>query len=458
MFFNNWNVVLGSDVPKNRVLEEFRNKLLNEEEIRKELEKQKVLTDEDFNVLKLEKSDLDIQREKDELINTINEEILGKELTEEEIEEKRRKDEEKKQKNEEERLRKEEEKRKNEEERKAIAEEKFMTEEEKKKRKAEREAEEKEKKEKQKLEEQQKKTEAKKQKDTEEELKKQEKLAEEKKKEIERGLESEKKYETEAERAGIASTTDNGIITKEFNITDTGVSVEYLYSRDYEDLVINKTPVRKNDIDSENDIPKVLTVPKQLQDFSTSDIPQELLVYNRSLENRHIPTILKAEDLFIISKQAVIENNLALLRSIVEKTQNPDFLVDNKYTLLSLAVSNQKLSLIKYLIFNGADINRQDMLGNSPLHDAILTRNGEIIRFLISNGVDLDLQNIDGETPMMLAVKTIQNDIAIHLMKSGANMHLKNSGGSTALDLANQSKNKNLAKIISGIIREEKDR
>jgi hypothetical protein len=66
-------VAIASGSQNSRVLEEFRNKLLNEEEIKKELEKQRILTEEDFDVLREEKSESDIEREKNELINTINE-------------------------------------------------------------------------------------------------------------------------------------------------------------------------------------------------------------------------------------------------------------------------------------------------------------------------------------------------------------------------------------------------
>ncbi|MDR2760891.1 MAG: ankyrin repeat domain-containing protein [Rickettsiales bacterium] len=452
---------------KSKVLEEFRNKLLNEEEVKRELEKQKILTEEDFDALREEKTSRDILENRNELMDALNEGILDRALIEEENEEKK----------EEKRREAEEKKKKEEEEKKRIAEEKFMTETEKKQREAERKKQREEEAKQKKLDEQKKKEEKKRRQDEEEKQKKLAKLSKEKQADVEKQLENEMLENDQSERAlaekgkislsaeigegnktgsTSGSAIDEGIAMKEYNITDTGVSVEYLYSADYQNLVNNKTSIKKSDVSLETDIPKVLTLSNQLRNFSTSDIPAEILSYNRSAENRHIPTIMRADDLFSVSKQAIFENNIALLRSVVEKTQDPDFLVDNRYSLLSLAVKNQRYELIKYLIFNGASINKQDSMGNSALHDAILTFNGNIMKFLVVNGSDMDLQNSDGDTPLMLAIRTSQNDAALYLIKMGANLHLKNKDGLNILNLAERNKNRNLHQIIIGVMAEEK--
>ncbi|MDR0571518.1 MAG: ankyrin repeat domain-containing protein [Rickettsiales bacterium] len=272
-----------------------------------------------------------------------------------------------------------------------------------------------------------------------------ERIAEEARLALEAEAAAKEKSEMEAQTGSI--------LMKEYNIVDTGVNVEYLYSRDYEDLLKNKISIKKTNVNLENALPKVLTIPKRLDNFATSDIPPEILSYTRSEENRHIPIVLRNEDLFAISRQAVFENNLALLRSIIEKIQDPDFLVDNRYTLLSLSINNKRFDLVKFLVFNGANVNRRDLEGNSPLHSAILTRDRRIIDFLIKNGAELDLQNANGETPLMLATKTSQADLAIYIIRLGADLAIKNNDGLNILDIANKTKNRNLAKIIGDVMR-----
>lgn len=52
------------------------------------------------------------------------------------------------------------------------------------------------------------------------------------------------------------------------------------------------------------------------------------------------------------------------------------------------------------LVLRGADVNKTDKWGNTPLHHAIVNENHEAIHSLIKNGSDPHLKNKYGFSPL----------------------------------------------------------
>ncbi|MDR3079300.1 MAG: ankyrin repeat domain-containing protein [Rickettsiales bacterium] len=252
---------------------------------------------------------------------------------------------------------------------------------------------------------------------------------------------------------------DRGILEKIYNITDTNVSNDFLLSREYADLLreSGKVKLRKVEMADEKDIPVLHTSAKSIVSFRNSNIPDELLDYRRSETNAHIPLVLNSEDIRAMARRAIAEGSLAALRGLVEKTGNPDFMVDGSRTVLEFAIENGSHSIVRYLIYSGASINRQGPGLNTPLHLAVNSNSLAIVKLLVESGSNLDSQNSFGETPLMLAIIKNYDGIAYELLKNGADVRIRNQDGETAYGLCLRFNRGKIQQYLASIIKTERN-
>lgn len=71
-----------------------------------------------------------------------------------------------------------------------------------------------------------------------------------------------------------------------------------------------------------------------------------------------------------------------------------------KYNALQIAATNNHFPLIEILVLRGADINKRDQWGNTPLMIAVNNHNYEAIHSLMRNGSDKNIKNNYGLTAM----------------------------------------------------------
>jgi ankyrin repeat protein len=76
-----------------------------------------------------------------------------------------------------------------------------------------------------------------------------------------------------------------------------------------------------------------------------------------------------------------------------------------KNTPLHIASSNGDIEIVKLLIENGADVNKQNKDGTTALYIASQRGDIEIVKLLIQNGADVNKQNKDGKTALYIASK-----------------------------------------------------
>lgn len=240
-----------------------------------------------------------------------------------------------------------------------------------------------------------------------------------------------------------------------FNIRDTGVSKELIESEKFDKLFNNKVRILRENLEVENKVFIPIPVEKNINSFKTSDIPGELLSYSRSEENKHIPIILRMEDFQEIAKVAIDENDLSVLRSIVELTKDPDYVLANGQTILNYAAYSGADEILKYLLFSGANINIQDYDGNTPLHNAILREDDKIIKLLVKNNCNLNIFNVDGYTPLMLAIVNGKNDISSYLLKFDQDLLRQNYRKETVLDLTNKFNRTIIKELILEKLKEQ---
>ena len=93
------------------------------------------------------------------------------------------------------------------------------------------------------------------------------------------------------------------------------------------------------------------------------------------------------------------------------------------------AVNQEAVRVVEYLISAGADVNRPNRDGRTPLH---FPHNFEVVEMLLQAGADVDIQaSVDGTTPMY---RTDNIQILKLLVPVSANLNVVDANGKTALD------------------------
>ena len=116
-----------------------------------------------------------------------------------------------------------------------------------------------------------------------------------------------------------------------------------------------------------------------------------------------------------------------------DKAEILDFLLDHgadvnlagnmagiEITTLDVAVTGGYSNAIKKLLQKGADTEKEDIAGETPLSNAVRGGNLEIVKLLIEHGADINHKNLVGDTPLLLAEKTGKEDLVAILRKTKA--------------------------------------
>ena len=70
------------------------------------------------------------------------------------------------------------------------------------------------------------------------------------------------------------------------------------------------------------------------------------------------------------------------------------------WTALHRAIMFNRIDVIKLLLHEGADVNRQNNRKDTPLHYAARYNYTEVARLLIQNGADVNIRNYLNKTPL----------------------------------------------------------
>ena len=100
--------------------------------------------------------------------------------------------------------------------------------------------------------------------------------------------------------------------------------------------------------------------------------------------------------------------------------------VSNDFTPLHKAVKDNDISLVKSLIAQNADINKEVGSGGfTPLAVAVMKQNYDMVKVLLVHKADINKQSDEGATVLHLAIKEGSNmKIITLLMAFGANPNL----------------------------------
>jgi ankyrin repeat protein len=112
-----------------------------------------------------------------------------------------------------------------------------------------------------------------------------------------------------------------------------------------------------------------------------------------------------------------------------------------KITPLAVAAGIGQETICSNLIASGANVNAQDIVGQTPLHRALMSGlNTDIVPMLLQHGADITVKNKDGWTPLFNAVFSDNTNTVLMLLQRGADATLKDRFGDSLLDLAKKSK------------------
>ncbi|KAK8551040.1 hypothetical protein V6N13_119533 [Hibiscus sabdariffa] len=95
---------------------------------------------------------------------------------------------------------------------------------------------------------------------------------------------------------------------------------------------------------------------------------------------------------------------------------------------VNCAAYNGDLYQLQSLIRAGADPNKTDYDGRSPLHLAASKGYEDIASFLIRHPVDINIKDKFGNTPLLEAIKNGQDNMAALLVKEGASLNIDDAG------------------------------
>lgn len=141
-------------------------------------------------------------------------------------------------------------------------------------------------------------------------------------------------------------------------------------------------------------------------------------------------------DLFIHASRgdlkAVCLSVASLNRNFIDVNHVDD---RSRDTLLTRAVESKNIELVKFLIWLGADINKSNSSGTTPLMKAIYSRSRCMISYILSlKDVLLDVKNNWNETALMIASSYEDFETIEELVTKGANIALIDSQGYCAHD------------------------
>ena len=114
----------------------------------------------------------------------------------------------------------------------------------------------------------------------------------------------------------------------------------------------------------------------------------------------------------------------------------------NNLLMEALTSLNSSVTVIEYLIKNGANVNHRNLFGSTPLHFAGRNRHAESARLLINHGARLNVRDNRGQTPVHAVCTprinntTLTSDVLrLYLEADNEVINVRDFEGRTALRL-----------------------
>ena len=147
--------------------------------------------------------------------------------------------------------------------------------------------------------------------------------------------------------------------------------------------------------------------------------------------------------------QAVVNNEVDTVKMFIKAGFSASALDELGTPVLSLAVRERHIDMVKTLIKEGASLDATSKDRNyTALMDAAQIGEAKIAQVLLEYKANPNIQSKDGQTALILAVG--RQDVAIieMLLKNNSDYNLKDSMGMSSLDYANLFRNEEIVKLF----------
>ena len=129
----------------------------------------------------------------------------------------------------------------------------------------------------------------------------------------------------------------------------------------------------------------------------------------------------------------VVDDKKEMATYYAERSDAEDTEVDNEYGWASFTLKEASrlgyLEVVQSLIGRGADVNKSNDYGNTPLYIAAYFGHLEVVRALLAAGADVNRSNNIGQTPLSGALAWNYTQIADLLRDAGAHKPVAGAAG-----------------------------
>jgi len=139
---------------------------------------------------------------------------------------------------------------------------------------------------------------------------------------------------------------------------------------------------------------------------------------------------------------AVIENKEEAVNTLIQLGADVNKTISGLGggTVLHTAAARNLPNIVKMLLDAGADINKEDNDGRTPLITAISLDNIDMVKFLIANGADINMINRNNETPLYIAAIQSKTKVIKLLFSQPSFQNPKIHNSKTVIDLAREGR------------------
>ena len=117
-------------------------------------------------------------------------------------------------------------------------------------------------------------------------------------------------------------------------------------------------------------------------------------------------------------------------------------------TALWTSATLGKLSIVKYLVEQGADINHGTKSQSTPIRGAAYDGHLNVVKYLQEKGADIHVPNHCGQSPLGIAAAMKRMDCAKYLISKGASVNEMGRNKDTPLHIAVESGDKAVCKML----------
>jgi len=109
--------------------------------------------------------------------------------------------------------------------------------------------------------------------------------------------------------------------------------------------------------------------------------------------------------------------------------------------------ASRDIGIVELLLARGANVNAKNKFGSTPLHRAAISGDTRTVELLLARGADINAKDQSGQTPLHNAVYGRKDNVELLLAK-GADINAKDTQGGTPLNLASKTGNTGIADLL----------